>query len=379
MSFFMQGSTAVLGPANEAIAQGLGISPATAAQVGTLPALFAVISGFLIGQLTGKKLKYKTSLILYLVIAMVGGILPMFISTWPVIMFSRACIGLGVGAFYALPPAILPRFYDPAGAAKNLGMGNAFASAGGMAMMLIVGALAGIKWNYSFAVYFIFLIPLICIIAGMPEPPADAPVDASKPKEKLSLPAPVIINCLFACIMTLFMVPVFMSVSYIVTTSQGHTPFVASVISSFFNIGGVLGSVLFGIIYKSLKKFSAPVIILLEALGLFLIRGSDGWGSVIVTGAGMFCVGVGLILTPALLTDNNAYVKPAAITFVTSLLVIGLNLGNFLTGPYLQLVSNPNDPLAALGFSFYGLVILAVIAFVIRLVTKPPAPQAAAV
>jgi len=105
-----QGGNTYLSPAIATIASALNMAPGTVAQIGTTPGIFSIISGLLVGRFAGTAVKYKTFLIFGLLITSIGGSCSVLFPLWPVILFSRMCVGFGVGIFFALPPALIMKY-----------------------------------------------------------------------------------------------------------------------------------------------------------------------------------------------------------------------------------------------------------------------------
>jgi MFS family permease len=170
-TYLLQSGTTLVNPAISGISDGLGMTVATVVQIGTLPAIFAVLSSFLVGHFSGKLIKYKTTILVSLFVFVVGGSLPVFIPVWPVILFSRVCAGLGVGVSCTLPPVLIMKFYeDNRQQRNNIGIGSAVASVGGWIGQVAAGILVGIEWNFVFSIYWLGLLGFVLLLIGRPEP-----------------------------------------------------------------------------------------------------------------------------------------------------------------------------------------------------------------
>ncbi|MDR1247946.1 MAG: MFS transporter [Treponema sp.] len=367
----LQGGTAVLGPAVAGIAENLQISPGVAAQVGTFGSLFGIVASFLAGRFAGK-IKYKTFLVGSLLIFVVGGSIPTLIPTWPVILFSRACVGFGVGVFYALPPALIMKFYSGDLQQKKLGMANAFGSAGGLIMQFIVGILVDIKWNYIFSIFTIGVIALVLIALGLTEPEDSliAPSADDKAKAKVKIPGRAIQNYVLMFFAALFWMPSLLFVSIVVTEKGLGTGVHAGSVAIMFNVAAILLSFAFSFLYKTFKKFLAVIVLLLVAAGMFIEYNAT---SLVMAGAGLFLTGAFLLMVPTLLSDNGKHLAPESITFAASLLIIAMNIAGFAAGPFVTLaesLSGGNIPIAGLYFGIIGEATVVVVFFIIRLLQK---------
>jgi predicted MFS family arabinose efflux permease len=374
-SFLLQGGTLGLSPAVTGIANGLGMDPNVVSQIGSFPAIFGVIASFLVGRFAGTKVKYKTILVISLFISFVGGSLPVLFRSWPVVVFSRACIGWTVGVCFALPPALIMKFYQGDAQKNNLGIGNAFASAGGAIMMFIAGILVSIQWNLAFAINLLGVFGFIFVLIGMPEPESEAPPKTeSGARAKIKLPAPIIINCVLIFVTFMLWVPGLALVSVIVERVGGSTV-QGGTVSIMFNISATLISAVFGPLYRVFKKFMAPFCLLLITAGLAILYYA---ANLFMAGLGMFLIGASLVSIPSFLSDNSKYVTPESATFATALLMVFLNVGNFLAGTFIQVSTSLGGgiPLPSIFFGIFGMAALTIITFIIRFSQKDGAQAA---
>jgi MFS family permease len=302
-------------------------------------------------------------------ISIIGGSSPLFISTWPAILFSRACVGFGVGVFFALPPVFVMTCYQGEEQRRKLGLANAFSSAGGVIMVLMVGFLADIQWNYVFVIYGIGIFALILLLMGLPELKIETPARGEKVKAKIKIPGPVIINWVMAFICGIFATASLIFVSYIVESRGLGTGIQSAAVSIMFNISAFILSFLFAPLYKIFGKYLLVINLLVINIGLALVYYAN---SLFMAGAGMFCVGAYLLNMPTLFTDNNKHVSPESLTLVISLTTVIINMGNFALGPYMQITSalGPNIPFAPLFFAIFGMAATTVIFFIFRLTQK---------
>ena len=377
--FLLQGSNIILAPAIMNIAKALDMDEGVVGLVGTLPSIFSVIAGLLAGRFAGRVVKYKTFLVLALLVSIIGGSCAALFPTWPVILFSRACVGFGVGVFFALPPVLIMKYYKGDDQRNKLGLANVFACLGGLLMTQTVGILVDIQWNSVFLIYTFGILALALICIGLKEPEnaaANESVSTAKsetptPKTKVRMPASVVLNFVLIFLVSLFGISAMIFISGIVQNRGLGTGLLAGTVVIMFNISGAASSFFFGRLYKAFKKHLAVVLLVVITTGLALIYFAN---SLVMAGAGMFCVGAFLLIIPTLLTDNAQHLQPEGVTFASSFLGVAMNLGIFIMGPYIQIATAiGNDGLAPLFFAIFGLAAVTVIFFVIRLLQKEPA------
>jgi predicted MFS family arabinose efflux permease len=363
----LQGGITNLSPAIAGISRALGRDPNTVAQIGTFPAIFAVLACLLIGQLAGRVLKYKTILIVSLLISILGGSLPMFFPSWPVILFSRVCVGLGVGVFFTLPPSLIMKFFSGKKQRVNLGIATASGCIGGFLAMLVAGLLVDIKWVYTFGIYAFGIPAFILVCIGLPEP--DSSVEHAAAKEKVKLPVPVILNFIMIFLAFTLWIPTQLFISNIIIDRNMGSGVHAGIVAIMFNISAITLTVLFAPLYRIFHKYLAAIILFLCGCGIFLIYYAD---NLVTAGIGMFLIGSIMLLIPTLLSDNACYLAPKDITFATSLLMIALNLGIFAAGPFSSLASIIRSDRAFPGifFAIFAMAFMCLCCLFIRIFQK---------
>ena len=236
--------------------------------------------------------------------------------------------------------------------------------------MLSVGVLADIQWNFIFLIYTAAIIPLILILIGLKEPERSLPGSASLPKPKIHIPLPVILNFIMAFMLSLLGMTALVFISTVIIDRGLGTSVHAGIVAVMFNISGIVLSSFFAVLYKVFKKYLAIIILVIVTIGLVLVYFAT---SLVMAGAGMFCLGGFLLMIPTVLTDNARRLKPEAMTFVASLLGVALNVGAFSMGPYIKIATiMGNDVLAPLFFAIFGLTVTTIVFFVIRLFQKEP-------
>ncbi|HCX63836.1 MAG TPA: hypothetical protein DHN33_01315 [Eubacteriaceae bacterium] len=332
--FLLQGGAGNLNPAINSIAQGLEMDPTVVTQVASFPSMFAIIISFIAGRFVGKKIKFRPFLISAILIFGIGGALPLVVSTWPVILFSRACVGIGIGSFFTLAPSLVLSLYDESKKGHVMGIGSAVATAGGVFVQMLSGYLVDISWHLAFGVHFIGIISLILVAIGLPEPDVS---DLEEEQTKTKLPLGVYINSTIVMLFMMFSIPIIISVSMIIADRGFGTGLEAGTASSLFTIGGTVLSLLFGVLYKIFKRYTLAVVLLISVIGMGLVYYSTNLMMVFI---GMFVMGIGLLITPALMMDNNEMVEEKNIVAASSTIIIFTNIGNFLASYLLIFLTN---------------------------------------
>lgn len=303
----------------------------------TVPSLFLMIS-VLISSFIAKKIGYKQTASLGLLIVAVSGILPVFVSNFYLILISRAMLGFGIGLFNSLTVALVNSFYQGKDRAKMYGLQSAFEGAGGIFITFIAGQLLKIGWQAPFLAYAIAIPVCIVFIKFIPKVATanDISVDTNVIVKENGFKKDNIMLISFIALLfvaaSLYMT-MGIKVSTLITTAGYGNASDASLVIILLSLGAITAGTLFSKIIKIFKQLTPIIGLLILALAMFLIGISN---SMIITFAGGFLTGFGFKIFMPYLIDriNNSQIKNTPLA--TSLLLVGFNLGAFIS-PYSSL------------------------------------------
>lgn len=322
-------------------------SPVTISLIQSLPSLTTVIGCLLIGAVAGKKISFRLCGILALVIYIVGGIVP---AVWNTsiegILVMRAVFGFGAGLLSPLGAAVFLRLVDnKEERSKYLGRGGAFQQAGCVVLTLLGGFLCGIDWRLTFWAYGIGLIALIIFLVCFKEPPAlggdteegeEAPV-----KEKAHIPGAAWFFIVIFCICQLVCSPTMMNFSGLMATKivgqdASSVAGIAGILLSIFVLAGVVSSVLMDKLVKLFGKFTGAFALVVTLIGNIIISQA---ASVPMFTVGILIFGFGWCLViPIINLECGNVTNKAGLAMVASLVMVVMNLGNFLASYYMGAV-----------------------------------------
>ena len=300
----------------------------------TVPSLFLMIS-VLISSFIAKKIGYKQTASLGLLIVAVSGILPVFVSNFYLILISRAMLGFGIGLFNSLIVALVNNFYQGKDRAKMYGLQSAFEGAGGIFITFIAGQLLKIGWQAPFLAYAIAIPVCIVFIKFIPKVATanDISVDTNVIVKENGFKKDNIMLISFIALLfvaaSLYMT-MGIKVSTLITTAGYGNASDASLVIILLSLGAITAGTLFSKIIKIFKQLTPIIGLLILALAMFLIGISN---SMIITFAGGFLTGFGFKIFMPYLIDriNNSQIKNTPLA--TSFLLVGFNLGAFIS-PY---------------------------------------------
>lgn len=308
--------------------------------VATLPALavvvFVVLSSF-VAKRIGTKRTVQLGLLL---VGVGGGIAPLFLTNYWLILASRFVLGAGFGLFNSLAVSIINLLFhdEPQQRASLLGYRGAAENIGNAGLTLIAGVLLAFGWRFSFSVYLIAFPILILFTLFVPEIKEEQVDDTQKQAGEMK--PSVYLLALFALFLVMTFVAIGVRFPTMVTDIKGANYNASNFLAVMPIIGIVTGS-LFGWFNRLLGEKCLYLGLALLALATFLIAVSENNFALLLIG--YFISGIpGSLIFPFIYNSLNLYASPTKMTVATSVILIGCNLGNFIA-PFglstLQLIS----------------------------------------
>lgn len=260
---------------------------ANIAYVVSIVALGMIPAGLLSGILTGKVIKYRTSIIAAIILYLISGCFPIFFPdgwTFTTLLVSRFIFGVAVGWCYPLAQALVFKIVDDENQrASWLGMGWAFVNIGSAIMEFAGGYLAIISWKMCFCVYLLGIVPLLVVIPLLKEPATDEEQAAERAaahgeeQVKAKIPPIAFVYMIFLTLTTGFAMPTILFCSFVVPDSA----FAGIILSVMTFVGAISGATL-GPVYKAIGKWTLPVSVLV--LGILYIVAAyftgDNWNPI---------------------------------------------------------------------------------------------------
>ena len=328
--FFVTMGYAAITPAMQSFAEAFPGEQYT--MISTLPNLFIVISGFIVGAVAGRRVKFRTLAILGSLLTLVGGVAPAWIGDFSLILACRAVFGLGLGLTIPLANALVIGIYSGDRQSALLGYGSMFMKAGGIVMQFIGGFLADLSWQATFLVYFLY-IGSLAMAFFIPEPESAGGV--AEAPTRLSGLLWVIAFLMLLYNMQHYLLMVNVS-SIFADRDVGGAAFAAAVLS-LSSVGGALGGLAFGRFFPRSKRFWLPFLYGLSAVGAFMLASGD---TAFVMSLGICLCGTGFgICIPTFMawvsriSDSTNFVRGTSVTQAF------LYLGGFLATYWLMLIT----------------------------------------
>ena len=319
--------------------------PVTVSLIQSLPSLTTIIGTLFIGAVAGKKIPFKVAGIAALLVYLVFGCLPaVWNDSLTSILIARALVGFGMGMVSPLGAAIFLRLVNNKDErSKYLGRGGAMQQAGCVVLTLLGGFLCAIDWRLTFWAYGLALIALLIFVVCFKEPPLLAEEAAAKgtKEEKAHIPGTAWFFIIVFLLAQVVCSPTMMNFSTLMATNiPGEDPTtvagIAGTLLSVFVLAGVVSSVLMDRLVKVLGKFTGAGALVITLVGNVIIANAN---SVPLFTIGILVFGFGWCLViPVVNLECGNVTNKAGLAMVASLVMVAMNLGNFVASYYMGAV-----------------------------------------
>ena len=216
----------------------------------TLPSL-AILIFVAISPLVTKKIGYKNTASLGLLISFISGIFPVFMNSIYAILVCRFLFGAGIGLLNPLSYSIVSYFYDGNERAQMFGFIGTVSNLASTLLTMLAGVLLQISWRFSFLTYFILLVVLLLVITFLPK------MDIQQENKKISIMKNLRrlnLKTYSFFISMFFMQFIFMTLmtklALLITNAGYGSATSASFILSFTSLTGMIVGVLFGKVHQ---------------------------------------------------------------------------------------------------------------------------------
>lgn len=312
----------------------LGISTVQSEMLSTVSNI-AVAVFVLLSSWIAQKVGVKRAITVGVLLIGIGGIIPIFVSSYPIILASRLLMGVGSGLYNALAVSIINALYTGDTRANLLGWRSSAENIGQSMFMALAGLLLMLGWHWSFAIYFTafpiaaffwFTVPEITIAS-------DTPTDENG--RKLGYGAIirqtnpfVYALALFAVLLVLNSLAIQVRFPSICNEVMGEG-FNSGLVLSLMPLVGIIAGAVFGPLHKLTGKGTLYLGLIAYIVANLLIGLSNGNFALVM--AGMLISGIPCSWCfPYIFNGMDSITSPSTIAFATSMIFIGTNTGSFL-------------------------------------------------
>lgn len=313
--------------------QSLGISQSQSELLGTAPSI-TVIVFILLSSYFAKRIGMKKTIILGLLLAGIGGIIPVFTATFQTVLISRVILGAGLGLYNSLAVTYISSLYSGNTRATLLGIRNSMEALGQTILIFLAGVLVNINWTASFLVYAIAFPVALLFALKVPEI-RDENSDMTENRVKEKMNPMVFALVLFAILLVMNSIAISVRFASIATEIKGVN-FNASNYLALMPILGILAGFMFGPINKWIGKGTLYLGIIFFIISNLLIATSNGNMAFLLTGLFLSSI-TGSWCFPFIFSNLDKVTTKNTINFATSLIFIGCNIGNFIAPISMQL------------------------------------------
>lgn len=306
------------------IRDALNISQSQAELLGTAPSI-SVILFILLSSYIADKLGMKKTIIVGLLLAGIGGIIPVLFSNFSMILVSRIILGAGLGLYNSLAVSYISALYTGNTRASLMGMRNSMEAIGQTVLIFLAGILVNISWTASFSVY-VLAFPIALLFAlKVPEITFEKE-EPGTAKGKMN-PA-VYALVLFAILLVMNSIAISVRFTSIATEINGASSNANNYLA-LMPILGIAAGFVFGFVNRIFGNITMYLGIGFFIASNLLIAMSSG--NMVLLLLGLFLSSIpGAWCFPYIFSNLDRITTKNTISFATSLIFIGCNIGNFI-------------------------------------------------
>lgn len=310
-----------------------GLSQTAVQSMISIPCIVIIPVTLIVGKLM-QIMSKKNLAIIGILLFLVGGVAPAFMTSFTVILVLRGVFGAGVGILQVVSTALVAENFDGAERDKVQGNLQAFQMLG-CAIMVFVGGWLGAKgWNTVFYIHLIGVVSLIAVIFCLPnvKPTAQVKTASAAPAEKAKLTGQMWIWMVVA-----FFVfctgQIYSNGNAFVLAEKGIGDSAASGLGmAFFCAGGIVMGLLYGKFAKAVGEYATGLGFFSMAVSFVVMALAP---NIVLFYVGCLILGVGMsVAMPGVFLNVGKSVGPAAVGMALSIATCVQNFGQFCS-PYI--------------------------------------------
>jgi len=336
------------------------VAPSIIQLLSTIPSLCCVLFSPIYGKLTDFVTRRKI-FFAAIVLLLVGGILPAFVSNFTIFLILRFVMGAGIGLLTPAAADLIVIYFDGSTRQTMMGWNQTAASVGGVVFQLIGGYLAGINWRYACIATAVCAVFYLIAFIILPEPKrkAKGPEADRGVKAKFSMPGRTWIFSVWYLFYAMFTFAFVTTTAMMAVNEKIATSADLGFTMSLLTISISVVALFFGLLAKIFRKYVIAAGILVNAIAAFVAFTGR---SLLLIDLSMVLCGVGLALViPGVLTRVSSMVASVAATMAMSIFYATSGLGQFvqpLVFAWIQKRMGISDFRQAFVISLAGLIVL---------------------
>lgn len=295
----------------------------------TLPSIACCLVAIFYGWLS-VRINPRTIVIVGLALFVVGGMAPMFLTSFYAILACRLVLGMGAGLTLPVCDSIIPRLYR--GKMRENMMGwNMTAGALGCTVMVFIGGQFAIRdWHLSFLGYSVGLVSLVLVLALLPKIPMVKDDEGNKPAFRAVMKGVkwlAWIEILVYFVGNMFSTMVTSNISLYVEGFAIGTAGDSGLALSVQMLGAAFGAFFYGWLKQRMHYYVIPFSWLVMGIGFWIVSHSSVLFGVY---AGMVVAGIGVgIVWPAYCIRITELCKPVSQAMAIAIAGALQGFGNF--------------------------------------------------
>lgn len=260
---FLSNGTLLLSPAIDTMVQAFPQEPySKILLLYTLPSLVALPFALLSALIMGKKLPYRTVLLIVVPLYMVTGILPFFFKSLNAALLCRAGFGVCIGMLAPQGNALILRTFSGEERYRFLGYSSVMIGLAGVVFQLLSGFLCTVGWNFVFLGHLVAIVPLLLIFFFLEEPAVSAEQDQVRPSGRGGILRPGVVPLFgLVCILYTCSQTKMLTLSSIVTSEGMGDSVTSASILSMATVGAIAGGLIFPYFCKLVPRYRTALLI----------------------------------------------------------------------------------------------------------------------
>lgn len=295
----------------------------------TAPSFFMVL-GILISPILVKYLREKSTVLLGLIIAGISGTLPVFTDNYSAVLATRILLGLGLGIYNSLAVSMISLFFQPPESVRLIGFQNSFQNFGSAIMTLIAGYLLLFNWHLAFGIYALAFVLAIMFYSFVPDTQRMPHLYKTRRKNtsnfSFSFGLFSAVIGMFTCM--IFYTGITLKFTPLMELRNLATPTQSSVTLTVMLIVSGISALAFDRLSLLFKQNILLFALFLLGSGYFLITFSNNF---VFASLGLIISGVSFSIYGPYFFSKTAALKNCTPEISAILLLVGANVGNFVT------------------------------------------------
>lgn len=318
------------------IRDSLEITQAQSELITTIPSITTLIF-ILLSNVLVKKVGIKKMIIAGLLLVGIGGVLPVFVNDFTLIIIGRAIIGIGLGLYSPFAIELINILFDEKERATLMGYRSAIEQLGQSSMAMVAGMLAIFSWNMSFLVYSLAFVLAIAFFVMVPEiesPNTRISEDDTYEKNKMTPIVYPVVLLMMLVILTNAAIGIRFPALAAEVMGDGYNSSIFFVLRPMI---GVCAGFFFGRLHKALGRKLLYIALACLACASLLVGFSNGNFVILVIGFLLSSL-VPAWIFPFIFTMISRKTDGAMRRFAMSLILIALHATVFMMTPIVGII-----------------------------------------